>query len=546
MKSILLLSLPLALAKSSQKPIVESETGGWALPRGANPALIDKFRPDAQNQFKCLSSPYTIPYALVNDDYCDCPDGTDEPGTAACSYLNHTVNPLPGFYCENKGHTPTYIPFSRVNDGICDYEVCCDGSDEWMGVGDVTCENRCESIGKEARKAAAEARRLYEQGVRAYRSLVAKSVLLKKEEEDKIIMLEGEIVRMKGLVEDRKRELKEAEEEQKSRMAQPGAGKGKHGQLLDFSRERYREMKEKLQRLKDDREALQTQLEQTEKILETFKEEYNPNFNDEGVKRAVKAWEDYLASKAAPASDALDFSVDVQSLLYDEPNWDEWEPEETILDDMYAIEALFPPFVRSWVHEQLSSLHDWLIESGVLAHRKTSPSSSSTSPKVQKATDALAKAESDLSGKESELTRVRDDLSKDYGTDNVFRALKDVCTEAQSGEYTYSFCHLGRATQKNRDGGHTHLGDWTGFEYRLDDEIEQEVLVVKFESGAHCWNGPARSAYVYLRCSAEEKVLSVAETEKCVYKYVATSPAVCGGSDGEADVPDSQEETWQT
>ncbi|KAF3921253.1 hypothetical protein ABW21_db0205894 [Orbilia brochopaga] len=532
MKTLLLLSLPLALAKGTQEPIVDTEKAAWTLPHGVNPAQVEKFRPDAQNQFKCLSSPYTIPFSLVNDDYCDCPDGTDEPGTAACSYLNHTINPLPGFYCANKGHTPTYIPFSRINDGICDYEVCCDGSDEWMGVGGIVCEDRCESIGKEARRVAAEARRLYEQGLRQYNSLVAKAVLLRKEEEDKIVALEGEIVRTKGLVEDRKRELKQVEEEEKSKLATAGTGKGKHGQLLDFAKDRYKEMKEKLQRLKDEREALQGHLDETEKILTTFKEEYNPNFNDEGVKRAVKAWEDYLASKTTVNTDTLDFLTDVQSLLYDEINWEEWEPEESILDEMYAIEALLPPFLRSWVHTQLSSLHDWLIESGVLAHRKPrSSGSSGTSPKVQKATDALADAESDLSSKETELSRVREDLAKDYGAKNVFLALKDICTEAQSGEYTYSFCHLGRATQKNRDGGHTHLGDWTGFERRLDDEIEEEVLVIKYERGARCWNGPERSAYVYLRCSAEETVLSVAETEKCVYKFVATSPAVCGDNE---------------
>lgn len=32
----------------------------------------------------------TVPWARVNDDFCDCVDGSDEPGTSACSTGEHT------------------------------------------------------------------------------------------------------------------------------------------------------------------------------------------------------------------------------------------------------------------------------------------------------------------------------------------------------------------------------------------------------------------------------------------------------------------------
>ena len=35
--------------------------------------------------FKCHSSDMTIPQSYVNDGYCDCKDGSDEPDTHVCN-----------------------------------------------------------------------------------------------------------------------------------------------------------------------------------------------------------------------------------------------------------------------------------------------------------------------------------------------------------------------------------------------------------------------------------------------------------------------------
>jgi hypothetical protein len=69
--------------------------------------------------FRCADGMST---GILNDDYCDCPDGSDEPRTPACSHLIQTKS----FACGD-GHT--FIYPSRIRDGIKD---CPDGSDEWI------------------------------------------------------------------------------------------------------------------------------------------------------------------------------------------------------------------------------------------------------------------------------------------------------------------------------------------------------------------------------------------------------------------------------
>jgi protein kinase C substrate 80K-H len=67
--------------------------------------------------FDCGDDRTIVPCELVNDNYCDCPTGADEPGTSACSAQGAK------FHCTNGRSIPT----SFVDDGVCD---CCDGLDE--------------------------------------------------------------------------------------------------------------------------------------------------------------------------------------------------------------------------------------------------------------------------------------------------------------------------------------------------------------------------------------------------------------------------------
>lgn len=97
------------------------------LPIGIHP-LDAKYY--ASEVIKCKDGSNSFTIDRLNDDFCDCIDGTDEPGTAAC--------PDGKFYCRNVGSTPKFLFSSHVNDDICD---CCDGSDEYDS--NVSCPNTC-------------------------------------------------------------------------------------------------------------------------------------------------------------------------------------------------------------------------------------------------------------------------------------------------------------------------------------------------------------------------------------------------------------------
>lgn len=130
-----------------------------ALPRGVAPGEQALFQ-ETSGGFHCLNGA-VVPRDALNDDYCDCADGSDEPGTAACSgwpgrfrrlatAVGESTAVVEGlFYCANAGSQPQYVYNSRVNDGVCD---CCDGMDEWFKRL-VVCEDTCHEQGREYRQA---------------------------------------------------------------------------------------------------------------------------------------------------------------------------------------------------------------------------------------------------------------------------------------------------------------------------------------------------------------------------------------------------------
>lgn len=140
--------------------------------------------PGDQN-FKCLDGSRTIPKQFVNDDYCDCLDASDEPGTSAC--------PHGQFYCQNQGYIQKMIPSAWVNDGQCD---CCDASDEYNS--NSTCENTCGVLGE-----------LYRQEQELHREIADKGSAIRSQYKEQARLMREQ---NSQLLEQYKRELSEKEQ----------------------------------------------------------------------------------------------------------------------------------------------------------------------------------------------------------------------------------------------------------------------------------------------------------------------------------------------
>ncbi|KAM3459911.1 hypothetical protein NHJ6243_006447 [Beauveria neobassiana] len=527
-----------------------SAAAAGSIPRGVSPEFVSYYQ--AKDSFRCIAnSNIEISLSRVNDNTCDCPDGSDEPGTAACAHIdplspqqplpgsssgttkaNHS---LPGFWCENKGHIGAYVPFVYVNDGICDYDLCCDGSEEYASVGGTKCDNRCAEIGKEYRRLAEIKEKKMNDAQTQRSKMISDSDALRKQTENHITELEDEIrtiIAQKNVLDAKYKELQKKD---RNRVVKSGSG-GKLGVLLGQAKSRVNELRETLTKVADERDKLRIKVNELDTVLRKLKEEYNPNFNDEGVKAAVKSFEDFAAREAEQPSAEGD---DVSSVLAEDGehsgiNWVEFESSDDDTDILYSLDAYLPVSLREFIQNQKAAIRDWLVDNGLLAEKGNTASESQA---TREAREAKETAERDLQRKEQELENEKSELSKDYGPSQIFRSLKGQCIEIDAGEYTYELCWLDKTSQKSKKGhGNTNMGNFKRIDHEVADDEERldgkslgkgTRMVMRYEDGQACWNGPNRRTDVWLGCSDKEELWRVTEAEKCVYKMEVGTPAAC-------------------
>lgn len=494
-------------------------------------------------KFACLDGKATIPYDQVNDDFCDCGDGSDEPGTAACS--NGVFN------CPNAGFKTQNIYSSRVNDMICD---CCDGSDEWAGY--VDCPNTCKEEYMKAHADRLEAQKAQTEGFRKRQALVDQAVDQKLKDAEELLAAEPEIAQLTSAKDDAETLKNQAEEvedkindeldaikhqkfmdrasaysdEVLAEIAFNHLDSNSNGEIVvyEITSQKYLDPNPDTSSFTT-KEAKEVMKEKDKLFLDDFKGEIWADVKEKIIPKLERAMNQYDRKLLEEANAA------------NEPG----EPEET--EEIEPEDVPEPPNVPLHHDDDLDALDAFEDEEEDYEENyddfnddeynyddydpPTDPiipdSVEVVDPEHQKVFDAakaarkvFTEAKEKLTEAESKISDIRDRSEQDFGIDDVFRSMFKVCFEYITTEYIYTLCPYSKCEQKPKNGGSgTKLGSWKGFENNHSE--------MSFTGGIKCWNGPDRSARIKLSCGSENKILSVDEPNRCEYEYKFETPAVC-------------------
>ncbi|XP_034046749.1 glucosidase 2 subunit beta [Thalassophryne amazonica] len=477
--------------------------------------------------FTCLDGSHTIPFDRVNDDYCDCQDGSDEPGTAAC--------PNGSFYCTNTGFRPAFIPSSRINDGICD---CCDTTDEYNS--GAACQNTCRELGLKEKESLQKMAEIAKEGFLLKQQLIQEAKRGLEEKKTKL-----------GDVEASKKELENTVEALRT--------------VKETAEQPEREAKERHLKAWEDVKAVARLEKDKAKMAEAFLEldddadgfisvaellshsELDPNSDGsfeeteaqellggvhkvdtvtfDGVWNKIK--EEYRSEAKADAPPVVESPheevkepvSDNESEQYPEDDFheeDDDDEEEDDDDDPDEGDDYKSPPVK---HAEEKKDED---DAGAMPPYDEETQNLIDS--AQKARDEFDEAERSLQEVDEQIRNLQKEISFDFGPSAEFSYLYSQCYELTTGEYIYRFCPFHKVTQKPKYGGsETNLGSW-GKWAGPDDNV---YSVMMYEHGTGCWQGPNRSTRVKLSCGKETVVTSTSEPSRCEYLMEFTTPAVC-------------------
>ena len=536
----------------------------------------------AGQTFSCDGGTNVIARGKVNDNFCDCADGSDEPGTSAC--------PGNKFFCKNEGYRIIELYSSRVDDGICD---CCDGSDEGFVV---KCTNTCEEVGRAERAAMAEKRLAYETGSRlreSYISEVKTSTLKELDRHDvlqpehdglvaEIQTLREATDKMSADVDAKKAQLRRASRAANAdgvfaavgltrlstdvlaevvvafaTVVQPSVG----DVLQALDPEGGDEDKYDIMYDDDEDDATREKSHTQDNAERRDEEEGAANENKISVSVGIKGCilEDAMRDSKGEVVDLMEevckhvpanhttapeflrwFLVELAATVSDSSSFTKLHAVATHPEGPLHTNSVSTATTASIEAPPPHLTPEQCAVHGDMPAQLMRAKSHTGVPTPTLAASGLPEAEAKLevlrgelrqrTERESEVKAELDKVNKlaqnykAHSNDLEWMYLQDQCFSVQGGEYTYNVCIMGTATQSG-----TSLGKFKDLTRRPDGSV-----VMEYTNGNHCHAFGARRATVTATCGAENKVLVVDEPSTCYYTFQMLSPAACSPDVGGA------------
>lgn len=451
--------------------------------RGVAPADLPKY--SSGSSFRCLNGEDPeLPSAAINDDFCDCLDGSDEPGTSACAGQQQTH-----FYCPNEGSKPAYIYASRVNDGVCD---CCDGSDEWSppplstGLPREPCRNTCAKEGSDYKWEYARKEDVLRRGITKRRSMIESGRASREKERQELDRLAVQIPELEA----RETELREArnvanakmeEEDAERKAAEEAAGKDAEAAAQS---------------------AQEPEAPATTTAAPVISEyaKWMEGSPDHAAAVGADGKEEKVVSEYAKWMDGADKAMKKDDDVDDEDRsflmevlWDVWKSVKKY-------------FNTHWLVFQKLCWTVWQSLWG--------PSLTPTQRAARAAERAWKDASLALSKSKARIEELQKQVDNQESDDMLAYAdLKDRCIKKKVNEYNYEVCFYKKAKQDS-----TTIGNWKHWE---------ESHVALFDKGTYCHGGPHRSLRVRFECGYYEDILDIGEPSRCSYEATIAHPAAC-------------------
>lgn len=434
------------------------------IPRPRGVALSEAGLYAPGDTFTCLDGKLTIKYTQVNDDFCDCADGSDEPGTSACANGH--------FVCENIGHISIAIPSSRVNDGVVD---CCDCADEYAAK--VECVNNCDELGNEERHRQKVYADLLKRGSLIRAEMSHKGKALKEEHGARLNTIQQSIQQAEALRAEREK-IKKAAEEQESIALET------YKQLAEEEKQRETELAAQENRAEAE-EKFRLFDSNADGVVEigeiTTRVQFDSNRDGQVDAEEAKYFLDqhdlvdletfitlcwprmkpYLMLDAGLFKPPAKKSVEIEGAeeVHDEKIDEHDEHDEGEMAELQTEQD------AETFDEDEEETGEGEIEQLETSHGEPTPPPPSepeydeeTKRLIDEATHARNEfdaAQRELGDLEAEKRQIDELLNKDYGPNEEFAILNGECFEYEDREYIYKLCPFDRAVQKPKDGSET-------------------------------------------------------------------------------------------